>query len=372
MGRIADAIGRAMTGLEAPGPHVPPVMASSSSTLQSVTIAQALLSQNVSRDLAMSVPTIERARDVLVGIIGSLPLRYWSRRPVGVEDVEREPEQWMFRPDPNRTRTFMVGWTVDDLIFYGRAYWRITARYENGFPSTFEWMPYTETTLQTEQGRQWGTVIGFTWRGKPVDLNDVVVFDGLSAGLLSYGWRAISIAIELDAAALRFATAPVPMGWLRQTEGEPYTSEELDELADEWHSRRLANVTAAIGTGIVYEEGSQNPERLQLMEARQHQALELARMMNVPPWVVGAPQGAAMTYQNAMTARLDLIDFGALPHVSVIEETLSGPNVTPRGSYVKLDTDAWLRNPLLATPGASVEPVPERGDQLSETSEVPA
>jgi hypothetical protein len=279
--------------------------------------------------------------------------------------VEREPEQWMLRPDPNRTRAFTVGWTVDDLIFYGRAFWRVATRYEStGFPATFEWMPYCETNLQTEQGRPWGKVVSFTWRGKTVPLEDVIAFDGLSSGLLSYGWRAISIALELDAAALRFATAPVPMGWLQQdATQEPYTPEELAELADTWHSRRLNNVTAALGAGITYQEGSQNPERLQLMEARQHQALELARMMNVPPWVVGAPQGATMTYANATQARLDLIDFGALPHVSVVEETLSGPNVTPRGSYVKLDTDAWLRNPLLATPGASVDEVPQLGDE---------
>lgn len=353
--------------------RTPPVMASTSVTLDSVLLAQALVTQNVSRDLAMSVPTIERARDVLVGTIGSLPITYWSKRPVDVDDQERQPETWMDRPDPNRTRSFIIGWTVDDLIFHGRAFWLVTNRYENGFPSAFEWMPRAEVSLHTEQGRPWAPVTGLSWRGRDIPLRDpqgrdnIISFDGLSSGLLQHGWRAISIALRLDAAADRFANAEIPAGWLRQTDGEPYTSEELAEIADFWASRRELNTTAAIGLGMVYEEGSQNPERLQLIEARQHQALELARLMNVPPWVVGAPQGASMTYSNALQARLDLIDFGALPHVTVVEQTLSGPNVTPRGSYVKLQTDAWLRNPWLAADAGAASqqttPLPEMEEE---------
>lgn len=344
-------------------------MASTSVTFDSVMLAQALVTQSVSRDLAMSVPTIERARDVLVGTIGSLPLTYWSARPVDFEDQERQPETWMDRPDPNRTRSFIIGWTVDDLIFHGRAFWRVTSRFApangqtQGFPASFEWMPRVEVSLHTQEGRPWAPVTSLAWRGREIPLADVISFDGLSAGLLQHGWRAISIALRLDEAADRFANAEIPAGWLEQTEGEPYTSEELTEIADFWASRRQQNTTAAIGTGMRYVEGTQNPERLQLVEARQHQALELARLMNVPPWVVGAPQGASMTYSNALQARLDLIDFGALPHVTVVEQTLSGPNVTPRGSYVKLDTDAWLRNPWLAPNGGAASqqttPLPE-------------
>ena len=61
-----------------------------------------------------------------------------------------------------------------------------------------------------------------------------------------------------------------------------------------------------------------------------------------------------MTYQNTAQATADLISFGALPYIGCIEQTLGGPNVTPRGTTVRLDVNALLRNPFTeATPAAN-------------------
>lgn len=334
---------------------------SSTSTLKELTVASALTHQSVSRQLAMSIPTIERARDVLTGIIASLPLRYWARRPVDVDDAPVEPEPWMIRPDPDKTMAFTLAWTVDDLLFYPRAFWRIRSRnpQPNDFPTAFQWMPFYEVSLRTDPpGVPWGQVVAVHWRGEDIPPRDVVVFDGLGPGLLAHGWRAINIALKLDEAAERFAGIEIPAGWLQQESGEEMDADELEEAADRWNVRRRVNSTGALGIGFKYHEGQQTPERLQLTQSRQHQALELSRLMNVPPWIVGAPTGSSMTYQNAMQARLDLIDFGALPQVTVLEQTLSGPNVVPTGRYVTVDTDAWLRNPFLSTPGVSIEDEP--------------
>lgn len=66
-----------------------------------------------------------------------------------------------------------------------------------------------------------------------------------------------------------------------------------------------------------------------------------------------------MTYLNAEQAKADLIDFGALPYIGCIEQTLSGPNVMPRGNFVRLDVNAWLRNPFTTTgPSGSAEQSP--------------
>jgi hypothetical protein len=43
-----------------------------------------------------------------------------------------------------------------------------------------------------------------------------------------------------------------------------------------------------------------------------------------------------------------------MPYLNCIEQTLSGPNVTPRGTFIRLDVDAWLRNPYVqGTPSGS-------------------
>jgi hypothetical protein len=48
-----------------------------------------------------------------------------------------------------------------------------------------------------------------------------------------------------------------------------------------------------------------------------------------------------MTYQNALQAKEDLYDLGALPLIECIEQKLSRDDVTPRGRLVRLNSDQW-------------------------------
>jgi phage portal protein BeeE len=124
-------------------------------------------------------------------------------------------------------------------------------------------------------------------------------------------------------------------------------------MASDFQAARLQRTTAALNPYLEWHESTMDPTRLQLVEARQFQALELARLSNVPAYLVGAPTGTGMTYQNATQARSDLIDFGAMPYLQCIEQTLSGDNVCPRNSFVRFDLNAWLRNPTVPNNNAT-------------------
>jgi phage portal protein BeeE len=302
------------------------------------------------RTAAMSLPSVSRARDLICSAVGALPFTLWrvdwGRTPPFEESLP--PAGWMGRPDPDRTRQWLLSWTTDDLLFYGAAHWQITDRYAapNDYPAAFRRIPPGEVNV-TDDGR-------VTINGNPVDARDVVEFLSPIESLLSVGWRAVSIALALDEAADRFAGAEVPAGILEeQPGGEDLSADELAQQAALFTEARRTNTTAATNKYLKYRESTADPQRLQLVQARSYQALELARLTNVPPYLVGAPAGTGMTYQNAQQARGDLIDFGALPYIGCIEQTLSGPNVTPRNQSVRLDTNAWLRNPLVPEPGAS-------------------
>ena len=154
-----------------------------------------------SREAAMSIPTISRARDLLCSAVGALPLTLLSItfNEQG-EPVEQRlpPATWMNRPDPNRTRQWSLAWTTDDLLFAGRAYWRISARYESTtYPSAFELMRASDVSIDAN-GR-------VTWCNRTIPSEDVVEFLSPLDGLLTTGFRAINTAINLDAAAERFA-----------------------------------------------------------------------------------------------------------------------------------------------------------------------
>lgn len=295
----------------------------------------------------MRIPTISRARDILCSLVGSLPIRNYGTQWDGENVVELPlpPEQWMTRPDPRTTRAHFLAWTTDSLIFTGRAYWYVTSRRrEDGRPASFQLLDPAQVTLDATSFADLVPVGPYriTYAGRQLPTDDVIVLYSPVPPLLDTGARAILIAERLDSASLRFANAPTAFGWLAQTTGEPLSSEELADLAAGWADARDTNAVAALGMGVEWQESKMDPSRLQLVEARQYQSLELARLANVPPYLVGAPAGTGMTYQNAETARHDAVTFGALPYIETIEGTLSSDAITPRGHVVKLDRSAWL------------------------------
>jgi len=300
------------------------------------------LSNLYSRGLAMSIPTLRRARNLHCSLVASLPLTLWQRMKLGEDPRELEPYSWMERPDPDATLEHILAWTTDDLLFHGRAFWKVTGRYPAqgglGFPASFKRMPKDEVTV----GRD-GVV---RWKGVEVAPADVIPFVGITDGVLCDGGRAITTALQLEEAAERYADVDIPAGFLAQTGGEPLTDDEALDLVNKWQAARRQRTTAYVPENVEFHESASNPERLQLVEARQHSALEMARLMDTPPWTVGAPSNNSLTYTNGQQSRADLIDFGTRQFIDVIEATLSGPNVTPRGEYIRLDLTEWLRNPF--------------------------
>ena len=311
------------------------------------------------RAAAMSLPTISRCRDLICSAVAALPFTFWQIDWNATPAVERQvpPLSWHTRPDPDATRQWMLSWTVDDLIFYERAHWLITSRFaasDGGWPATFRRIPPGALQVNDDQTVSITDGAGRITRHAAAD---IVEFCSPVEGLLSNGYRAISIALQLDAAADRFAAAEVPAGVLEEQDGaEDMDDQRLAELAEQFAIARHSNTTAATNKYVKYREIPYDASAMQLVEGRQYQALELSRLGNIPPYLAGAPAGTGMTYLNAAQAKADLIDFGAGPLIGCIEQTLSGPNVTPRNLVVRLDLNAWLRNPFTTGDTAEASP----------------
>lgn len=305
----------------------------------------------VSRDAAMSLPTISRARDLIVSAVSALPFTRWTRDVTAVPpvDVRSTDASWFDRPDPDRTRQWLLAWTCDDLFFEGLAHWRVTARFADGYPRTFRRIAPGQLDVQDDHVMVTDPSYPVDRPGAPerVALADVVQFLSPLEGILTNGGRPIAIALSLDGAAARFADTEVPAGWLQERDGsEDMSTDDLAALARDFTMARRTNTTAAVNKWAEYHEAAYDPSTMQLVEGRTYQALELSRLGNIPGYLTGAPAGTGMTYLNAEQAKADLIDFGAAPLIACIEQTLSGPNVTPNGQRVRLDLNAWLRNPF--------------------------
>jgi len=108
-----------------------------------------------------------------------------------------------------------------------------------------------------------------------------------------------------------------------------------------FNAARSSNQTAALNEFLTYEPTSATPDKMLLIDAANYQALECARLTNVPPYLVGVSTGA-YSYQSSEQARADLYIFGVQAYSQCLAATLSQNNVLPRGTYVEFDTHDFL------------------------------
>lgn len=306
----------------------------------------------IDRRQAMTVPAVRRGRQIIAGTIGTLPLVAVRERAGSVDHVDRP---LLDQPNPNTTRQHMLTWTVDDLLFRGISWWRVLNRDDQGYPTQAERLaPERVTVLMTAPGV--GTV---HVDGQAVDDRDVIRFDGPDEGLLVYGGRTLRTAIMLEEAVRRFATLDIPLGFLRLAEGADEVDtapgsagdgtdrSQVDVLLDTWTAARTKRTTAFLNRALEYQTVAFDAEKIQLSDARQHQAAEIARLMNLPPRYVNAPQASGMTYANVESDRRDLVDTTLSSYIVAVEQRLSMPDVTPRGTTVVADLTNFLRGDTL-------------------------
>jgi len=296
------------------------------------------------RNRAMSVATISRARDLMASVIACMPLKMYNEMWNGdeMEQVNIAPRTWLRQPDPSVTYNFLMAWTFDDLFFYGRAFWYITARTQDGYPTAFTRLPAGSVTTQDQSGPVWFAPSNEVYfQGNMIDPKDLVQFLSPVQGIVYMSEQTVATAIKLEAARYRNAESSIPAGVLKQTGGEPLSATELADLASAFNAARATNQTAALNEFLSYTETTATPDKMLLIDAANYQALECARLTNVPPYLVGVSTGS-YSYQSSEQARADLYIFGVKAYADCIAATLSQNNVLPRGTYVKFDADEYL------------------------------
>ena len=307
--------------------------------------------------LALQVPTVSRAKDLLGSLIGALEFKHYTKQWTGeeYEEIYLPLEPWMEQPDPNVTRNFLLANTFSDLFFTGRCFWYVKARSAaTGLPTEFEWIPSAMVTTPNQVGPQFfGKPDQILFNGLELDPRNVICFLSPIIGLIWTGSRALNIALHLDQAVDRYASLETTAGYLQQRSGETLSGEELTEIASVWASARKVNAIGALNDFVEFVEFKNDPSEM-LNTQRQYEALELARIANIPPYLVGVEVGG-MTYQNAQQARQDLYLFGAKPFIDCIEQTLSMNNVLAANRYVELNIEDYIGSEDMSNIGQEMD-----------------
>lgn len=287
---------------------------------------------------AMSVPAIARARNILAGTIGTIPLKTYDatgREVVGRTIVDQ--------PDPAVPRAVTMAWTVDSLLFHGVAFWQVLdVSPVDGRPTRARWIDPLRVTQNLNPD---GTlVVGYAIDGNNVPSRgrgSLIRFDGLDEGVLTRGARSIRTAIALEEAAYRMASEPIPTMIIRN-ESMNLDPISKSSLLATFKEARRTSATAYVEGQLTLDSVGFDSAQMQLVEARQHSANEIARLMGIPAWYLNA-ESASATYSNVTAERRSLVDFGLRPLLYAVEERLSMNDITPNGNKVRLDLDDFLR-----------------------------
>ena len=309
---------------------------------------------SASRDQAMSIPTVAACRNLICGTVAQLDVQ----RTRGAEVLA--PGALLSRPDPDATWPATIAATVDDLLFYGRAYWLVlafdgqaTAAMPNGYPVRARRLPATDVspTLNpdwTAYTRLDAYVVG----GVSVDPRFVIAFDAGHEGVLRYGLAALGAAYALEAAARRLSDVQLPAGVL-ENQGHEISEADARALVAGFQEARRENGVAFL-QGIKYTREQLNAADLQLIEARANAATEVCRLFNVPVQLAAAsPSGnaSAQLYANLTTTLASLLTGAVGPYLRAVESSLSSEQVSPRGQDVHFRAGQWLR----ADPAAAAD-----------------
>lgn len=291
---------------------------------------------------AFRVPAFNRGVRLISGTVAQLPLKRWTgnrviETPI-LEQFEAKNPRWV-----------TIQNTVEDMILYGRAYWLVTLTDAEGFPRYVERLPAAEVSEQADK-------MHVRYENNDYRLSDpstpgttertVVRIEGFNDGVLLSGLDTIDAALSLEIASKNYASTPAPTQILKNTSNYELSSTEVTELLTAYSDARKQSSVAYLNGGVDLTTFGYSAQDLQLVEARNQSAIQIARLLNLDPFWVGAGvPGSALTYQNRVDMRQDLVDLTLSDYIVPIEQRLSMWDFTPTKlrSMTRFDTSEFLR-----------------------------
>lgn len=335
------------------------------------------VSMPVTRAEAMTVPAVARARHIIAGTMGAVPIRRYGR------DGQPLADQGWASPTVGTVSMFHRHlWTADDFLFYGWSCWaRVNSapdpRTGRTEPLRMDRIPWGRWSVD-EVGRV--MIDNGTGVHVLVDQRSVILLPGPHEGILTAAAVTIRHAADLQRAAATAARTPAAYMALRQVQGAPLKLRSADPeevtvettLAD-WRAARagLGGGVAFVPLGLVAEELGTFSEHL-LTEGRNAAAVDVARVTSLPADLLDAAGPSSLTYSNARDNDVRAIQYGVGLYMRSLSAALSMDAVTPRGQTVRFDLDEWLESPIPAA--SSPASAPPTADVSRETTpqELPA
>ena len=321
--------------------YAPPVMEGYS--------AQAFLNPAVfvSRIEALAVPSVSRCHSLITGVVGSIEMNLYKKST----GAELESPMWLEQPDYRQPRSVTIAATVSDLFMHGVAFWEVTQLFaDSGRPSGFAWVSFDRVTQKLNNNNT--LVVGYNVDGSGLrpqnGLGSIVTFQALdSLGILGRGGRTIKAALDLEKASAIAASTPMPSGYI-QNSGADLPEEQITGLLGAWKLARQQRSTAYLSSTLRFEPTNFSPKDMLYNEAKQMFATEIARLCNVPAYLLSADLNNSLTYSNILDERRQFTDQTLMPFIMAVQERLSMDDLTAHGNEVRFNvSETFLRSDAL-------------------------
>jgi HK97 family phage portal protein len=288
------------------------------------------------RFTALQVPAVGRCRNLIAGVISSIDLELYKKST----GVKLESPLWLDQPDMRQPRSVTIAYTVDSLLFYGVAYWRVTSLYaDDGRPSGFEWVANTRVTVTTDETGEAVKYYSVNGARAPMSgIGSLVTFQSLLPGVLETGARTIQAAIDIEKAASVAAATPMATSVIKNS-GADLPEAQVSGILAAWKAARSSRSTAYLTSTLDVQNIGFSPKDMMYNEASQYLATQVARLMNVPAYYISADMNNSMTYQNILDGRKEFVAYSLQPFISAIENRLSMDDITAHGNVVRFALD---------------------------------
>jgi len=296
----------------------------------------------VDRNYALQVASVSRCRNLIAGTISSIDLALFNK----TTGKKLTNPVWLDQPDIRQPRSVTIASTVDALIFYAVAYWRVTSLYADDMrPSGFEWVANNRVTFTTNQ---FGTEIADYFVDGIITpmggIGSLVTFQSLLPGVLQTAGSTIRAAFDIQQAAKVSAATPMPTGVLKNN-GADLPEAQIQGLLAAFKSARANRSTAYLTSTLEYVPTSFSPKDMTYNESSQYLSTEIARAMNVPAYLISSDMNNSMTYQNILEGRKEFFAYSLQPYVSAISDRLSMNDITnSQNKVIFAVDDTFLRS----------------------------
>lgn len=283
----------------------------------------------MSREEALMIPAVSKARNLLVSTVASYPLIALDSDDQPLSD---QPT-FLYRTDAGSNPYARMAATVDDLVFYGRSLW-LTERGAMGQIVRAERVPMADWSIRRE-----GLYVGDVLLENDTDF--LLFHIPLFAGLLEVGATTLRGARDTEKAWTARQHNPIFITELHLSEDANLTQDEVELARDQFVAKHKAGEPSLAVTpaGLEIRTHGGSGEADLFLEGRNAIRMDVAAFLNLPAVLMDASLStASLTYTTTEGNRnlfLEQLRFWVNP----IEAALSEDKAVPRGSRVRFQRE---------------------------------